>query len=79
MEQPLLIRMDTVQIASLPRGNARLAERMRKEHWERHRNNKTYEQWLEEQAQREIETANIRWDQVENILFGTLDRLGHRA
>ena len=32
-----------------PRERARLAERMRKEHWERHRNNKTYDQWLAEQ------------------------------
>ena len=32
-----------------PRERAQLAERMRKEHWERHRNNKTYDQWLAEQ------------------------------
>ncbi len=31
------------------RDRARLAERLRKEHWERHANNKTYEQWLAEQ------------------------------
>lgn len=34
------------------RQRAKLAERMRKEHWERHRNNKTYEQWLAEQEAR---------------------------
>lgn len=32
-----------------PRERAQLAERMRQKHWERHRNNKTYDQWLAEQ------------------------------
>ena len=31
------------------RDRAVLAARLRKEHWERHANNKTYEQWLVEQ------------------------------
>lgn len=31
------------------RERAELADRMRKEHWERHQSNKTYDQWLAEQ------------------------------
>lgn len=39
-------------MAFTARDRARLAERMRKEHWERHANNKTYDQWLAEQEER---------------------------
>lgn len=51
-----------------PRQRAELADRMRKEHWERHANNKTYEQWLTEQEANGINRAHRMMDAIERIL-----------
>lgn len=42
--------------------------RLRKDFWDAKAANKTYEQWVEEQAQREIKVAAKRWDMVEQLL-----------
>ena len=50
------------------RERAELAEHMRKEHWQRHMNNKTYEQWLSEQDQAEIDRVHKMMDAIERSL-----------
>lgn len=52
-----------------PRQRAELAARMRKEHWERHAKNKTYEQWLAEQeANNGINRVHSMMDAIEKAL-----------
>lgn len=45
-----------------------LAERARREHWKRHRDNKTYEEWQRENLSQEMAVAEHRWTQIEQAL-----------